>query len=115
MDSRTAREARMMAEEYRKSADLASAQGDLTMLKHALMHYGVYLSLAIRLEQEEAKAGPFAPFKAWVVVDKDGKTQSGVIEVLNFARQKTNLYDERVPEKGPHRVVPVLVTPVKED
>ncbi len=109
MDSRTAR---IVAEEYLfEAANLIIGDVHRIMASQA----GAWLRIAIRLEQEEAKAGPFAPFKAWVVVDKDGKTQSGVIEVLNFARQKTNLYDERVPEKGPHRVVPVLVTPVKED
>ncbi len=123
MDSRTAR---IVAEEYKKLADSWADSGNPVEFRMALTHAGVYASLADRLEREEAKgkgvipfgaeAGLFAPFRASVVVDKDGeRVNTDAYGRLDEAKGVLEYRDDEFGSYGPHRVVPVLVTPVKEE
>ncbi len=109
MDSRTAR---IVAEELAIAA-VSAGSTDLRYLGKA------YARIATRLEREEAKAkeaGPFTPFKAWVVVDKNGSfSSSEYCKEIEAAQDEASYQDTEYPALGPHRVVPVLVTPVKED
>ncbi len=74
----------------------------------------VWEIVATRLEQEEAKAGLFAPFRAWVVVNADGERYGHPETEQKVAAQSIAYFDYTRPDDAPHRVVPVLVTPVKE-
>ncbi len=59
-------------------------------------------------------------FKAWVMVDRHGNIFSEfshpkVFVILHHAEALAKHYNEWENDGHPHRVVPVLVTPVKEE
>ncbi len=111
MDSRTAR---IVAEEFNTQWHKSGGSGESLRLYH---DKSVWSRIADRLEQEEAKAkGPFEPFKAWVVVDNGGNKNKTIYLEQSEADRAIEIMGSIIDkDRAPFRVVPVLVTPVKED